>query len=287
MAQIIRAAHLGFCFGVRDALEAAERLEHPEQVTVYGELVHNADVSRRLIERRFETMREAEREVIPSRPMVMITAHGISQTRRQNLIDAGKRLIDTTCPLVQRAHDAASMLAERGHFVVVIGSDQHVEVLGIIEDLPEGRWAVVATASEVVRYNADQIGIVSQTTMPDGIAEQCREAIAAKNPQASIRWINTICRPTRQRQTAVDQLCEQVEIIIVVGGINSNNTRRLVERCQAHQRTVYHIQTHLDIKADWLEGIDRIGLTAGTSTPDSTIDRVEEHLRALTYPTCQ
>ena len=287
MAQIIRATHLGFCFGVRDAISAAERVQHPEHVTVYAELVHNADVSRRLDERNFETLREAEREIIPGRPKVMITAHGISQARRQNLLDAGKELIDTTCPLVQRAHDAARMLAERDHFVVVIGSNRHVEVLGIIEDLPEGRWAVVATASEVGRYDACQIGIISQTTMPDGIAEQCRQKVADLNPQASIRWINTICRPTRQRQTAVDQLCEQAEIIIVVGGKNSNNTQRLVERCQSHQRVAYQIQTHLDIHPDWLEGIERIGLTAGTSTPDSTIDRVEEHLRALTYQTCQ
>lgn len=282
MTQIIRATHLGFCFGVRDALEAASQVAQPDQASVYGELVHNSDVTNSLKERRFELLAETERDVVPDRPLVMVTAHGISQTRRRLLLDSGKELIDTTCPLVQRVHDAATRLADRGYFVVVIGNANHVEVLGVVEDLPPGSWDVVSDPADVAAYDAARIGIVCQSTMPEELATRCRDRVAECNPGASVRWVNTICRPTRQRQAAVDSLCEQVEVVIVVGGANSNNTRRLVQRCESLGRPAHHVQSAADIQPEWLAGRARIGLTAGTSTPDATIDAVETRLRELT-----
>ncbi|WP_442509917.1 4-hydroxy-3-methylbut-2-enyl diphosphate reductase [Novipirellula sp. SH528] len=281
MVQIIRAEHLGFCFGVRDALATAQSVSHPEQTSVYGELVHNQDVTRDLSARQFELLSEVDRETLPDRPVVMVTAHGISNQRRKRLMDAGKELVDTTCPLVRRVHDAAMMLVERGYFVVVIGKRDHVEVLGIVEDLPPGRWAVVSDPADVPRQLGSEIGIVCQTTMPEEIALACRDRIAELHPDSSIRWVNTICRPTRQRQAAVDLLCEQVEVVVVVGGSNSNNTRRLVDRCIASGCQTYHVQSADDLKSEWIDHCERIGLTAGTSTPDATIDAVQQRIVEL------
>lgn len=281
MVQIIRAEHLGFCFGVRDALATAESVSHPEQTSVYGELVHNQDVTRDLNARQFELLSELDRDSLPDRPVVMVTAHGISNQRRKRLMDAGKELVDTTCPLVRRVHDAAMMLAERGYFVVVIGKPDHVEVLGIVEDLPPGRWAVVSDPADVLTQLGSDIGIVCQTTMPEEIALACRERIAELHPDSSIRWVNTICRPTRQRQAAVDLLCKQVEVVVVVGGSNSNNTRRLVDRCIASGCQTYHVQSADDLKSEWVNRCERIGLTAGTSTPDATIDAVQQRIVEL------
>jgi 4-hydroxy-3-methylbut-2-enyl diphosphate reductase len=198
------------------------------------------------------------------------------------LEEAGKQLIDTTCPLVRRVHQAAMGLIDRSYYVVVIGNPQHVEVQGIVEDLPKDRCAVVRTATDVIDYEATNIGIISQTTIPDDLAEQCRTEIANQNPEATIRWINTICRPTRQRQNAIDKLCQQVNLVIVVGGKNSNNTRRLVQRCLTNDVQAYHVQSPADLDRAWLVGHDRIGLTAGTSTPDDTIDAVQQELNRLT-----
>lgn len=284
MAQIIRASHLGFCFGVRDALAVAADDEHPEQTVVYGELVHNRDVTDWLHARQFETVSETQRDEIPQRDRVLITAHGISDKRRQSLLAAGKQLIDTTCPLVGRVHDTARKLVQADYHVIVIGRHDHVEVQGITEDLPDGGWNVVQTPASVGRYDATRIGIVCQTTMPGDIAEACRDEITRQNPQATIRWINTICRPTRQRQSAVDTLCDSVDVVVVVGGSNSNNTRRLTQRCRMRGVLAYQVQSARELQRKWFQDVTSIGLTAGTSTPDTTIDAVENRIRELTTP---
>ncbi|MGB7344382.1 MAG: 4-hydroxy-3-methylbut-2-enyl diphosphate reductase [Pirellulaceae bacterium] len=286
MTQIIRAQHMGFCFGVRDAVAAAHATPEPQQTAVYGELVHNTDVMDSLRQRDIQLLDETARDEVPQRPIVMVTAHGISDRRRTMLQSQGKQLIDTTCPLVRRVHQAAAGLIDRKHFVVIIGNRDHVEVQGIVEDLPEADCAVVADPTEVIRYPNTHIGIISQTTIPAELATRCRVAIADANPQATLRWINTICRPTRQRQTAVDQLCHESDVVIVVGGKNSNNTRRLWQRCLDHNVPAHHVQSAADLQPEWLvdhQGIGqlRIGLTAGTSTPDATIDAVEQRLREL------
>ncbi|QDT09228.1 4-hydroxy-3-methylbut-2-enyl diphosphate reductase [Stieleria marina] len=282
MTQIIRAEHMGFCFGVRDAFQAAQQATQPQKTAIYGELVHNTDVTDALEQREFQLLGESDRDSIPERPIVMVTAHGISDRRRNLLQSSGKELLDTTCPLVRRVHQAATALIDRDHFVVLIGSRNHVEVQGIIEDLPANRCAVVADASEVANYGTPKIGIIAQTTIPDSIAQECRDEIAKQNHQASIRWTNTICRPTRQRQNAVDQLCQKVGLVIVVGGKNSNNTQRLLQRCLSHNVEAYHVQSADELRTDWFVGHQRIGLTAGTSTPDTTIDAVEQELRRIT-----
>lgn len=282
MVQIIRAQHLGFCFGVRDALTAAEQLDSPNETVMYGELVHNADVVRSLTQRGVEVLDEHNRTLVPERPNVLVTAHGISNHRRRELTSAGKHLIDTTCPLVRRVHDVTQALVDRGFYVVVLGMPDHVEVQGIVEDLPEGGWQVVSDEADIQPLKHFQLGIVCQTTMPEELALRCRERLTKLNPQATIRWINTICRPTKQRQSAVDQLCDQVQAVVIVGGANSNNTRRLTQRCIDQGCQAYQVESAAELRAEWFDTCERIGLTAGTSTPDEVIDQVETRLRLLT-----
>ena len=284
MLQIIRASHLGFCFGVRDALQTAALISEPERTTILGELVHNESVNGSLRRRGFGTVAESDRQTMPTRSTVMITAHGISDRRRQTLTEAGKQLVDTTCPLVRRVHAAATGLIDQGYFVVLLGSPEHVEVLGVTEDLPPGRFAVWNDPADIQSIDADRIGVVMQTTFPPDVAARCRDALSHANPDTNLRWISTICRPTRQRQTAVDELCQAVPLVVVVGGANSNNTRRLVERCKSFGTRAVHVQTAADLNAIDLAGQSRIGLTAGTSTPDETIDAVERRIRELTAP---
>ena len=128
--EVIRAEAMGFCFGVRDALELAASVENPREVTIHGELVHNERVLDDLRQRGYTLSGENERS-IPATESVLVTAHGISNRERDRLQQAGKTLIDTTCPLVRRAHDAAMRLANDDRFVVVLGKPDHVEVLGL------------------------------------------------------------------------------------------------------------------------------------------------------------
>ena len=273
---VIKADVLGMCFGVRDALAAIDEVAQPERVTIHGELVHNEEVIARLQERGFQMNQETRRRPLPLTDTVMVTAHGISAAERERLRQAGKQLLDTTCPLVERAHQAAQKLQAEGYHVLVIGKPGHVEVQGIIEDLAS--YDVIPSAATVRSYPHARLGIMCQTTTPVPLAEEIRAAIAAKNPHADIHFIDTICLPTKEHQRALERLLDQVEAGGVVGGRNSNNTRQLVLRCQERGLPAYHVQGPDDLQPEWFDGIETVGLTAGTSTLDETIDAVYQAL---------
>jgi 4-hydroxy-3-methylbut-2-enyl diphosphate reductase len=248
--RVIRATAMGMCFGVRDALAAMEQIADPADVTVHGELVHNEEVLRRLRGRGFAMNPEVGRRSLPVTERVVITAHGVSERERQELIDAGKDLIDTTCPLVRRVHDAAQQLQRDGFFVLVIGRPDHVEVRGIVGDLD--RYVVVPDAGAVRRYDEGRLGVVCQSTTPPDEANRVLAVIRAANPGATVRDIDTICRPTRERQDAARELIDQVDAVVVVGGRHSNNTRQLARLAESRSVPVAHVQTAADVDPDWL-----------------------------------
>jgi 4-hydroxy-3-methylbut-2-enyl diphosphate reductase len=277
--KIIKADVLGMCFGVRDALAAMEKVKRPEAVTIHGELVHNEKVLDALHDRGFRMIGEKQRRALPVTQTVLITAHGISDKERARLTQAGKELIDTTCPLVTRAHQAAQKLQAEGRYVVVIGKRGHVEVQGIVEDLCG--FDVIGTTDEVRTYPYAKIGVICQTTTPACHAEDIGAALRARNPYADIRFIDTICHPTKDHQRALERLMDEVEAMVVVGGANSNNTRQLVLRCQARGLPAYHVQGPEDLRPEWFCGLETVGLTAGTSTLDETVDAVEDALQQI------
>ncbi len=276
---IIRAEVMGMCFGVRDALKALDAVAHPGDVTIHGELVHNEVVLDRLEARGFRQVGEHARRELPLTETVLITAHGISQAERARLEAAGKQLLDTTCPLVTRAHHAAQKLQAEGYHVLLIGKRGHVEVQGVIEDLHS--YDVIQGPEEVRRYPHRRLGIMCQTTTPARLVARVRSAVAELNPDAEIRFLDTVCHPTKDHQKALEDLLGQVEAVVVVGGRNSNNTRELVARCRERGLPAYHVQGAADLDAAWFRGLRTVGLTAGTSTLDETIDDVYRALVAL------
>lgn len=277
--KVIRADALGLCFGVRDALAMTAAIPQPEQVTIHGELVHNETVLVQLQSRGFGITSETERRRIPDTPAVLVTAHGISDEERRRLENGGKQLIDTTCPLVRRVHQAAQALANAGFHLLVIGRPGHVEVQGIIEDLSS--CDVVPDVAHARTYPHARLGVVCQTTTPPRIFDAVVAAIRAHNPHAEVRVVDTICLPTRDRQQAVVRLVEQVEAMVVVGGRNSNNTLELVSICRERGVPTRHIQSAQDLSPTWFANCRTVGLTAGTSTLDSTIDEVHAALSRM------
>jgi 4-hydroxy-3-methylbut-2-enyl diphosphate reductase len=284
MMRVIRAGAMGMCFGVKDALEVIESIGRPDRVTIHGELVHNGLVRERLDVLGFRQAGEADRErADAATPDVLITAHGVSDAERRRLQARGHALIDTTCPLVRRAHRAAQALDAQGYFVVVIGKPDHVEVRGLTGDL--AAFAVVDRVEAAGAYPARRIGIVCQTTTPPPLVEAIRAAVAAANPGAEeVRLVDTVCRPTKERQRAIDELLDEVQAVVVVGGRNSNNTRALTERCRARGVRAWQVERADELDPRWFEGLECVGLTAGTSTLDETIDEVERALAALGEP---
>ena len=278
--KVIRASDMGLCFGVRDAIAAARNVDDPEQTTILGELVHNRHVLVQLEERGFPVQPENNRQQLPATSAVLVTAHGISDRQRNRLESAGKQLVDTTCPLVKRVHTAAQQLARDGFHVILIGRPGHVEVRGIVEDLPG--YTVVAAAEDVERWPFPRLGVICQSTTPPRHAEMIRATITARNPLAEVRFINTICQPTLDRQQALERLCDNVDVVVVVGGANSNNTRQLVDLARERGVPAWQVQSARDLKLEWFRGCRSVGLTAGTSTLDATTDEVHAALVAMT-----
>lgn len=277
--EIVLAESAGMCFGVRDALAAMADLPDPGRVTVHGELVHNEQVLQQLRVRGFRQSSETDRERLPETPAVLVTAHGVSDRERARLAAAGKEVIDTTCPLVRRAHAAALKLRDDGRHVLVVGRPGHVEVRGLVEDLPS--HDVVPDVASVRRYPFARLGIVYQTTTPPPLAMAVREAIVDRNPGADVKSLDTVCRPTREHQESLRRLLPAVQAVVVVGGANSNNTRELVRTAAAAGVSAYHVQGPADLRAEWFAGVRRVGLTAGTSTLDETIQDVRRRMEAL------
>jgi len=275
--RVIRADVLGMCFGVRDSLAVIDQIDQPEGITIHGELVHNEVVQLDLQARGFAMRSEAQRKrLLPDTPTVLVTAHGISDRERERLRSAGKDLVDTTCPLVRRVHHAALALKAEGRFVLVIGRRGHVEVEGVIEDLAE--YEVIESEADVRAYSSARLGIVCQTTATERSVATIRNAVIALNPKADIKFVDTVCHPTKEHQRALESLMDKVEAVVVVGGRSSNNTRQLVDRCRERGKPALHIQSADELDPTWFKPFATVGLTAGTSTLFETIDEVHRAL---------
>ena len=278
--RVIRAEVMGLCFGVRDALEVIDGIDQPAAVTIHGQLVHNEVVQTQLEARGFAMRGEAERwNSMPQTPAVLVTAHGISDRERRRLESAGKQLLDTTCPLVVRVHQAAQNLQAEGYHVLVIGRRGHVEVEGIVGDLVD--YDVIESVDEVAVYPHRRLGIVCQTTATERRVGQIRAAIVERNPDAEIRFVDTVCLPTKEHQRALERLIDRVEAVVVVGGYHSNNTLELAARCRERGKSALHVQSAADLDTAWFKGFATVGLTAGTSTLPETIDEVHRALIAI------
>ncbi len=277
--QILSATAMGWCFGVRDALAAAVAVPNPEQVTIYGELVHNEQVLHQLRDSGLQQVAETDRHRLPTTPTVLITAHGVSDQTRLRFTAAGLNVVDTTCPLVRRVHAAARQLASEARHLVIIGQPGHVEVLGIVEDFPT---ADVWNAPEsVIATGHKRLGVISQSTTRPDIAERVVERVRDLHSEADIRWVDTICQPTRDRQRAIDELLGRISVLVVVGGQRSNNSRALAERSEARGIRAHLVQTADQLRDEWFGANDVVGLTAGTSTPDDAIAAVRQRLEAI------
>ena len=276
--KIILAQHLGMCFGVRDAIAQAEQLAQDAPLTILGELVHNPVVRERL---RAREIREGSLDALPADShRVMITAHGASDARRAQWRSAGFDVVDGTCPLVRHAHEQLKHLVAAGYFPVVIGKPGHVEVRGLIEDFPES--VVVEVPFDLLKLPRRQrYGVISQTTQPIEQVYFMVAKLRSLSPAAEVRFVDTVCKPTKNRQLALRNLIIEAEMIVVVGGRESNNTRQLVATCRTAGRRTVHIERPEELRSADFAGIQVVGLTAGTSTMRETVAAVQARLQEI------
>jgi 4-hydroxy-3-methylbut-2-enyl diphosphate reductase len=273
--KVLVADSLGMCFGVRDAVEMALSAPDRRDLTILGELVHNGEVLRRLRDSGIRTAPSIAAPIETSR--VMITAHGAADSAIAGLRARGLQVEEATCPLVLHAHRSLRRLVVDGYFPVVIGRPDHVEVRGLVGDLEE--YAVIQSLEEVPSLAGHpRLGVVSQTTQPLDFVLQIVDHIRCSFPEAEVRFRDTVCQPTKERQAAARRLASRCDVVIVVGGRNSNNTRQLVGACESEGARTYQVETAADLEPEWFAGPETVGLTAGTSTPDEIIEAVRRDL---------
>lgn len=275
--KVLRARHLGMCFGVRDAISLASQQSAARPLTILGELVHNETVLHGLRARGIALETDLDRVATPT---VMITAHGASERLKDRVRARGFEMREATCPLVEFAHNAVKRLVREGFHPVIIGKRGHVEVRGLTEDL--AAFDIVLTEEDVDRLSEHpRIGVAAQTTQPIERVRSLVERIRRRFPNSDVRFMDTVCQPTKQRQDAAVELAKQCDVVIVIGGANSNNTHELAETCRRHCPRVHKIQTAADLREEWFHAGDVAGVTAGTSTPDEAIASVEAWLHRL------
>ena len=273
--QILRAGRLGMCFGVRDAIALALEQAEAGPLTILGDLVHNPSVLSALEAKGIAVAHDIAEVQTPT---LMVTAHGTSNRTLARTKALGFTVVEATCPLVHVAHRAVAALARDGYHVVVIGQRDHVEVRGLTGDLD--CFDVALSEEDVLALEErPRFGVAAQTTQATEKVRHLVNLIRQRFPHSEVRFIDTVCKPTKERQSAAVDLARRADVVIVVGGWSSNNTRELVKTCARYCARVHQVQTDADVRAEWFEGAEVVGITAGTSTPDDVIDRVEARVR--------
>lgn len=268
----------GFCFGVKRALriafEAARSGDGP--VVTLGPIIHNPQVVAKLEEEGLhavDSLAEIESGTL------VVRSHGLPE---RVLAEAGSRglsVVNATCPFVKQAQERAKQLEDEGYSVVVVGEREHPEVLAITGNLDGDATVVDGPDAMADLPGGGRVGVVCQTTQP---LERLNAVVSALLATTSeIKVFNTICEATAERQDNALSFARQVDIMLVVGGRNSSNTRRLWELCREAGCDAYHIETSGELEPEWFEGKESVGITGGASTPQWIIDEVVAAVEAL------
>ena len=278
--EILLARDMGFCWGVRRAIDIMERTaaERGEIVSL-GPIVHNPQVVRELEEKGVRTNSEV---IDGSEALVAITAHGARPEVLQDARARDTEVIDTTCPIVTRSQRWARKMAGEGFTVIVFGDRDHREVQGVLG------WAgpnglALADGEPIPEGLPARVAVISQTTQsPKRFAEFLSRLVHQQaNKINELRVINTLCDVTSSQQAAARDLAQEVDVMLIVGGRSSANTRHLLEVCEDEKVTAYHVESAAEVKTEWLKGCRRLGITAGASTPDSAIEAVVTHAQRI------
>jgi 4-hydroxy-3-methylbut-2-enyl diphosphate reductase len=271
--QIANAA--GFCFGVKKAIQKAETMD---RAFIFGSLIHNPQEVARLASLNKKIVHSLE-EIEDNR--VVITAHGldinvIGQMKEKNL-----EIIDTTCPLVTKIYNEGQKLQAKGLQIVIIGDPKHVEVKGIASRMNQP--IIIYHEEDIEKVpQGSRVGVVCQSTLLMEKFDMFVELL--KTRCAEVIPVNTICKPTKDRQSAAASLSKLMDVMIVIGGRNSSNTHKLADTCMMNlPNDTYHVETAQELEPKWFDGKNKVGITAGASTPDYLIEEVIAKIRSYDH----
>lgn len=275
--KVLVAEKCGFCPGVRTAINLAQKtLAQESKVYSLGHIIHNEDVVNQLSQAGLSTVDSIDNIDTGT---VLIRSHGATLAELDQIHNKGLKIVDATCVLVKRVQKIARQLNEEGYKVVMIGDKDHPEVKAVVGYTDDVE--VVAIPEDLDKISLKKkLGVICQTTQsPDHFADMI--AAISRKGFSEMKVINTLCRETKQRQTAAVKLCRQVDVMFVLGGLHSANTRKLAELCKKHNLQTYHLQNWTELDKSILFGKTTAGVTAGASTPDEVIEEFVKNLESF------
>ncbi len=265
----------GFCFGVKRAVNIAFKTAERSvnRVATLGPIIHNPQVVEKLRQAGVRPLDRISEDV----DILIVRTHGIPVGLYESLRDARFELIDATCPFVKKAQQYAKLLREEGYQVLILGDKDHPEVKGILSYAGESA-IVVKDAGEVPRLNS-RVGIVVQTTQPVEALRKLLDKVIQTVKEVKV--YNTICNSTALRLRETEDMTRKVDLMLVVGGKNSANTKQLVTLCNDSRVKTYHVETAGDLCPEWFVGVGKVGITAGASTPDWIINDIVKKIETI------
>jgi 4-hydroxy-3-methylbut-2-en-1-yl diphosphate reductase len=281
ITEILLAGPRGFCAGVERAIDIVELALSvcPPPIYVRREIVHNRHVVDSL--RKQGAVFVDELDEVPDDATVIFSAHGISPAVRMDAARRGLRVIDATCPLVTKVHLEAIRYAREGFSIILIGHEDHDEVIGTLGEAPD-RIRVIANVAEAEALQVpdpEKIAYLTQTTLSVDDTRDVIDALRRKFPKIIGPARDDICYATQNRQAAVKRLADDADLLLVIGSANSSNAIRLVEVARTAGTRAHLINDVKDIRPEWLDGVGRVGITAGASTPEVLVTQTVDALR--------
>ena len=276
MKKIILTKHIGFCSGVRRAVELAFKAAKEEKVYSLGPLIHNPQ--------EVDRLEKAGVKVINSlgnlkTGTLIVRSHGLPEKTIRAAKKHGLKIIDATCPLVKKVQNIARQLKQEGCLVVMVGDRHHPEVKAVRERAGRKFMVISGGGKPLKIFPRGKIGILAQTTQSE---DNFLAAVSQfKKADQDIKVFNTICQETARRQKGLLDLVREVNVVLIIGGFNSANTRRLVEFSRKAKMRTYHLECSKDLKKINLKGVEKIGIITGTSTPEWIVEELVEKLNAL------
>ena len=279
--EVVVAEHAGFCFGVTKAVDTVyEQISNKKQnIYTFGPIIHNEIVVSDLESKGVKVIEDVDGLKGVTEGTVIIRSHGVTKEVHDSLEKTGLEIIDATCPFVKRIHRIVEEESLKGKSIIVVGSKSHPEVEGIVS-YANGPVYVVESPEMAEKFSADKNAdytVVSQTTFNKNKFQETIEIL--HNYGYNINIVNTICNATDERQTEAEEIASRADVMIVIGGSHSSNSRKLYEICAARCDRTYFIQTLDDLKLEIPDGARLVGITAGASTPKNIIEEVQKHVR--------
>ena len=281
--EVVLAKTSGFCFGVKRAVdtvyEQIEKMDGEGKIYTYGPIIHNEEVVKDLEEKGVQVLNTRQELEELDGGSVVIRSHGVSKDIYDLIEKKGIGCIDATCPFVKRIHEIVEKESSKGRRIIIIGNDGHPEVEGIKgwSKTPAVVIEDAETAQDFQAESDEKLCIVSQTTFNYKKFQDLVEIFQKKGYDIIVA--NTICNATEERQKEALDLAAKADVMIVVGGTHSSNTRKLYELCKSECESTYYIQTLADLKLDLPNSVELVGITAGASTPNKIIEEVQNYVR--------